>query len=57
MRKVVWLMHVSLDGFVARESGEIDWILLEDEIFALRQPRRERIGKIDGRVGLIAADI
>ena len=33
MRKVVWLMHVSLDGFVARESGEIDWILLEDEIF------------------------
>jgi len=33
MRKVVWLMHVSLDGFVARPNGEIDWIYLEDEMF------------------------
>jgi dihydrofolate reductase len=24
---------VSLDGFVARENGEIDWIYLEDEMF------------------------
>ena len=33
MRKVVWLMHVSLDGFVAGPNGEIDWILLDDEVF------------------------
>ncbi len=33
MRKVIWLMHVSLDGFVARPNGEIDWIYLDDELF------------------------
>lgn len=33
MRKVIWLMHVSLDGFVAGPKGEIDWIYLDDEIF------------------------
>ena len=33
MRNVVWLMHVSLDGFVAGPKGEIDWISLDDEIF------------------------
>jgi dihydrofolate reductase len=26
-------MHVSLDGFVAGPTGEIDWISLDDEIF------------------------
>ena len=33
MRKIIWLMHVSLDGFVAGPSGEIDWIYLEDQLF------------------------
>jgi dihydrofolate reductase len=33
MRKVILLMHVSLDGFTAGPNGEMDWILLEDEIF------------------------
>jgi len=33
MRKIIWLMHVSLDGFVARPNREINWISLEDEIF------------------------
>ena len=33
MRKIVWLMHVSLDGFAAGPNGEIDWIYLEDELF------------------------
>jgi dihydrofolate reductase len=33
MRKVIWLNHVSLDGFVAGPNGEIDWIYLEDELF------------------------
>jgi len=33
LRKVVWLMHVSLDGFAAGPNGEIDWIYLEDELF------------------------
>jgi dihydrofolate reductase len=30
MRKVVWLMHVSLDGFVAGPNGEIDWVQFDD---------------------------
>ena len=33
MRKVILLMHVSLDGFTAGPNGEMDWILLEEEIF------------------------
>jgi dihydrofolate reductase len=33
MRKIILLMHVSLDGFVSGPNGEIDWIKLDDEIF------------------------
>ena len=34
MRKLVLLMHVSLDGFCAGPNGEMDWIGLNDAIFA-----------------------
>lgn len=33
MRKLVQFMHVSLDGFVARPNGEMDWIIVDEEIF------------------------
>ena len=33
MRKLIALMHVSLDGFCAGPKGEMDWIVLSDEIF------------------------
>ena len=33
MRKVISFMHVSLDGFVAGPSGQMDWITMDDEIF------------------------
>jgi len=33
MRKVVYFMHVSLDGFVAGPNGEMDWVILNDEMF------------------------
>lgn len=33
MRKVVQFMHVSLDGFVAGPNGEMDWILVDEEMF------------------------
>jgi dihydrofolate reductase len=33
MKKVVLLMHVSLDGFVAGPNGEMDWIQLSDPMF------------------------
>jgi dihydrofolate reductase len=34
MRKVVLMMHVSLDGFVARENGDLDWVFgdIDDEM-------------------------
>jgi dihydrofolate reductase len=33
MRKLLLLMHVSLDGFVAGPNGEMDWIKVDDEMF------------------------
>ena len=33
MRKVLLLEHVSLDGYVAGPSGEMDWIHIPDEIW------------------------
>jgi dihydrofolate reductase len=33
MRKAVISMHISLDGFVAGPNGEIDWILVDEEMF------------------------
>src|SRR5579871_2883469 len=33
MRKVAWLMHVSLDGFVADAKGGMGWISLSSELF------------------------
>lgn len=35
MRKIILSMHTSLDGFVAGQKGEIDWIKLDDEMFDL----------------------
>jgi dihydrofolate reductase len=32
MRKVIFLMHVSLDGFVAGPNGEMDWIVYDEEL-------------------------
>jgi dihydrofolate reductase len=33
MGKLVSFMHTSLDGFVATLNGEIDWIIVDEEIF------------------------
>lgn len=33
MRKIVFLVHISLDGFVAGPNGEMDWIHLPQELF------------------------
>lgn len=33
MKKLVLLMHTSLDGFVAGPQGEMDWISMEEAIF------------------------
>jgi len=33
MRKLIFLMHTSLDGFVAGPNGEMNWIKLDGELF------------------------
>jgi dihydrofolate reductase len=33
MRKLVFFMHTSLDGFVAGPNGELNWIKVNEEIF------------------------
>jgi len=33
MRKLVLFMHTSLDGFVAGINGEMDWIIVDEEMF------------------------
>jgi dihydrofolate reductase len=33
MRKLIFFMHASLDGFVAGLNGEMNWIKVDDEIF------------------------
>ena len=33
MRKLIFFMHTSLDGFVAGVHGELDWIHIDDEMF------------------------
>ena len=32
MRKVVLLMHVSLDGFTSGPNGELDWAIVDEEM-------------------------
>ncbi|HEY1870982.1 MAG TPA: dihydrofolate reductase, partial [Chitinophagaceae bacterium] len=33
MRKVISFMHVSLDGFVCGPNEEMNWIIMDEEIF------------------------
>ena len=33
MRKIISFMHISLDGFVAGPSGELNWAKVDEEIF------------------------
>ncbi len=33
MRKLIFFMHTSLDGFVARTNGALDWVNIDDKMF------------------------
>ena len=51
MRKLVLFMHTSLDGFVAGPKGEMDWIIVNDEMFEYAGHRtREADTALYGRV-------
>jgi dihydrofolate reductase len=41
MRKLVLLMHVSLDGYVAGPNGEMDWIRVDEELFDYTQQQTD----------------
>lgn len=34
MRKLISFMHMSLDGFVAGAKGELNWVKVDEELFA-----------------------
>jgi hypothetical protein len=42
MRKLILLMHVSLDGFVVRSDGSMDWIQVGDEMFEIAGERTNK---------------
>jgi hypothetical protein len=35
MRKLISVMHMSIDGFVSGPDGEMDWIIVDEELFKL----------------------
>lgn len=51
MRRLILFLHMSLDGFAAGPKGEMDWIVVDDEIFAYVEQRiRESNTALYGRV-------
>lgn len=51
MRKLISLMHVTLDGYVATETGSMDWISFDDELFSdVGEITRDADAAVYGRV-------
>lgn len=44
MRKVIYSMGVSLDGFIAGPGGEIDWSVPDEELHCFHNRQAEEIG-------------
>ncbi len=44
MRKLISLMHVSLDGFCAGPNGEMNWVTMGDAVFGDVHPMIETMG-------------
>jgi dihydrofolate reductase len=42
MKRIVWFMHVSLDGFVADGNGSMDWVNVADELFDYASTQTEK---------------
>ncbi len=50
MRKLIYSMNPSLDGFIARRGGDIDWTVPDDELFRFHvEQTRELGGHVLGR--------
>jgi len=55
MRNLISFVHISLDGFVAGPNGEMDWIILDQEVF---DHVGKRIGKTDAAMyGRVTYDL
>ena len=51
MRKIILMMSVSLDGFIAGPNGELDWHLVDDELHAhFNEQLAAMSAFLDGRV-------
>jgi dihydrofolate reductase len=51
MRKLIWMMSVSLDGFMSGPNGELDWHLVDDELHEHFNEQLRTMGAfLDGRV-------
>jgi hypothetical protein len=48
MRKIALFMHTSLDGFVAGPNGEMDWIVVDDELKNICQVEHTRHRSVAG---------
>ncbi len=44
MRKLIYSMTVSLDGYIARPDGTIDWSVPDDELFRFHHRHVQEIG-------------
>ena len=51
MRKIIWMMSVSLDGLMEGPDGELDWHLVDDELHRhFNEQLRAMGGFLDGRL-------
>ncbi|MFJ2770426.1 dihydrofolate reductase family protein [Streptomyces sp. NPDC087300] len=51
MRKIIWMMSMSLDGFMEGPGGDLDWHLVDEELHQHFNDESRAMGAfIDGRV-------
>jgi dihydrofolate reductase len=51
MRKIIWMMSVSLDGYFEGPDGELDWQMVDDELHNHFNEQLSSMGAfLDGRV-------
>lgn len=43
MRKVIYSMMMSLDGFIARPNGDLDWVIITDDLHTFVNERERNV--------------
>ncbi len=56
MRKVIYSMSVSLDGFIAGPGGEIDWSAPDEELHRFHNERIRETGGPSPRTATVRGD-